>query len=131
VLFTAVIPGAPSAQNVYDRVDHFVAESRVLRSTLVGAGVITDRIDVIYPAVDVDRYAPQPAPTGRFTLLFASSPPTVEEIDARGVGLLIDLARMCPDVDIRVLWRTWGDMDESLRVVASRNPPTNFHLENR
>jgi glycosyltransferase involved in cell wall biosynthesis len=129
ILFTVVIPSVASEPDVYARVDHFVAESRSLRDILLRAGVPADRIDVIYPAVDLRRYAPLSAPHGRFTLLFASSPPDVNDIDTRGIGLLIELARARPGVDVVVLWRQWGDADEAARVLAARRPPANFRIQ--
>jgi len=131
ILFTVVIPGAASPPESYRHVRHFVAESRVLAETLTRAGVPHDRVDIIYPAIDVDHYAPAPPPEGRFTLLFASSPADSSEIDARGVGLLIDLARLRPDIDVVVLWRQWGDVAEARRVIDGRSPPRNFRLEHR
>jgi glycosyltransferase involved in cell wall biosynthesis len=90
-----------------------------------------DHVDNIYPAIDVDHYTPAAAPEGRFTLLFASSPADPSEIDARGVGLLIELARLRPDLDVVVLWRQWGDVAEARRVIDRRSPPPNFRLEHR
>ena len=130
ILLTVVIPGPPLPSELYARVSRFVAESRGLAATLTGAGVPTDRIDIIYPAVDLQQYSPPASsPDGRFRLLFASSPSEPDEIDQRGLGLLIDLARLRPEVDVVVAWRRWGRVAEARRVLASRMPPSNFKVD--
>jgi glycosyltransferase involved in cell wall biosynthesis len=130
ILLTAVIPGPPLPPALYSRVDHFVAESAGLADTLVRAGVARNRIDVIYPPIDVSRFAPRTAPPPhRFRLLFASSPSEAAEIDQRGIGLLIDLARLRPDVDVVVAWRLWGRLADVRRALAARRPPPNFLVE--
>lgn len=131
ILFTVVVGGVPGPAAMYKNVRHFVAESRPLRDALVAAGVARDRIDLIHPAVDLSRYTPAEAPSGPFTLLFASSPPAVDEIEGRGIGLLIELARARPDITIRVLWRQWGEVDAAARFLAARRPPDNFVVERR
>jgi glycosyltransferase involved in cell wall biosynthesis len=67
-------------------------------------------------------------PGGRFTLLFASSPKRVEELEPRGVPLLVDLARLVPDLDVVLLWRRWGDVPAARRALAALDPPTNLHV---
>lgn len=130
LLFTVVASGTPSARVMYSRVSHFVAESRVLAKMLVETAIEPTRIDTIYPAIDIEHYAPRTTPTAkRFTILFASSPVDSSEIDGRGIGLLIELARARPDIDIVVLWRLWGDVETAARVMASRMPPANFRVE--
>ncbi len=130
ILFTAVIPGETFEPTLYARVAHFVAESRDLASSLAGVGVPSDRIDIIYPAVDIDRHAVPAAPVGeRFRLLFASTPSDPGEIDSRGLGLLIELARLRPDIDVVVAWRRWGRVGECVRRIESRQPPPNFLLQ--
>jgi len=132
LLFTVVIAGIPSRPAMYERVRHFVAESQGLRAALVDTGVDARRVDTIYPGIDINQYTPAPhIPNGRFTLLFASSPADPTEIDARGVGLLIELARVRPDIDIMVLWRQWGDVAAARSIIDSRQPPTNFRIEQR
>jgi glycosyltransferase involved in cell wall biosynthesis len=131
ILFTVVIAGQPSSREIYRKVSHFVAESRELRSALIDAGVEPDRIDVIYPAIDLQKYSLTPPPAGPFTLLFASSPPDAGEIEGRGVRLLVELARVRPDVQIRVLWRRWGQIGEAMRQIGAWQPPENFQLDVR
>jgi glycosyltransferase involved in cell wall biosynthesis len=130
ILLTVVIPGDPLELALYDRVTRFVAESRELAATLIRAGVSATRIDVIYPAVDLDHHKSEPLPLeGRLQLLFASTPSDPAEIDARGLGLLIDLARLRPDLDVVVPWRQWGPLDAARKMLDARSPPPNFKVE--
>jgi glycosyltransferase involved in cell wall biosynthesis len=131
ILFTAMIPGRPLPLALYDRVAHFVAQSCGLAAALVGAGVAPDRVDVIYPGVNLTHYTPQPPPdaAGRFRLLFASTPSDAGDIDYRGIGLLIELARLRPDIDIIVPWRLWGQVPDAFRIIESRSPSANFRVE--
>jgi glycosyltransferase involved in cell wall biosynthesis len=132
ILFTVAIPARPVEPYLYERVTRFVAESRSLAASLKTAGVPEDRIDVIYPSVDLSHYSPQPPPShAPFRILFASTPSDPADIDPRGLGLLIDLARARPDIEIVALWRQWGNVAEARRIIESRVPPSNFVVDQR
>jgi glycosyltransferase involved in cell wall biosynthesis len=132
LLFTVVIGGTPSRPPLYARVGHFVAESGGLAAALIGAGVEPSRIDVIYPAVDLERFeAASAPPSARFTLLFASSPADASEIEPRGLPLLVELARARPDVEVVVLWRQWGDVAAAQRTMNALRPPPNCQIVQR
>jgi glycosyltransferase involved in cell wall biosynthesis len=132
ILFTVAIPGQTLAPAMYDRVARFVAESRTLASALREAGVPSDRIDVIYPAVDISRFAPHPPPAAEpFRLLFASTPSEPDDIESRGIGLLIELAQARPEIEVVVLWRQWGRLLEARRALDRMRPPVNFRVEQR
>lgn len=129
-LFTAVAPGAALAPALYEGVSHFVAESEPLAVSLRDAGVPADRISVVYPGVDLECFAPTPLPwSDRFRVLFASSPADPAEIETRGVGLLVELARRHPDIEVIALWRQWGAVGRSRKLLLKLAPPSNFHVE--
>jgi glycosyltransferase involved in cell wall biosynthesis len=131
ILFTVAIPGRPLEPALYGKVGRFVAESGAIAADLASAGISADRIELIHPAVNLARYAPHPAPQGRFRVLFASTPSNLLEMDSRGIGLLIELARVRPDIEVLVLWRQWGRVDEARQLIESRRPPANFRVEQR
>lgn len=131
VVFTVAIPGTPLAQDVYARVSVFVAESEPLASELREAGIAPSRLRVVYPGVPLDRYAASPPPPGRFRLLFASSPANVAEFEARGVPLLVELARRMPDVDVVALWRDWDDQAPTRLALEALAAPPNFIVDRR
>ena len=131
-VFTVVIPGQPFELPMYDRVSLFAAESEPLAASLGAAGIASDRIRIIYPGVDLDEFRPAPMPSSMpFRILFASSPADPSEFDARGLSLLIELARRHRDIEVVVLWREWGAVDESRRRLAALGPPDNFKVERR
>jgi glycosyltransferase involved in cell wall biosynthesis len=132
IVFTVALPGAPLESALYDKVEVFAAESESLADDLRRAGIASDRIRVIYPGVSLDEYRPVTRSSReRFQLLFASAPKGPSEFQARGIPLLIELARLCPEIDVTLLWRSWGDQDASRRAFTSLNPPPNIRIDVR
>lgn len=129
MVLTVAIPGPPIDRRLYDKVALFAAETKPLADSLAAAGVARERIRIVYPGVDLDRLRPAATPTGRFTLLFASTPADPAEFEARGLPLLVELARRRPDVDIVLLWRRWGDERGAQRALAALRPPANVRVE--
>ena len=132
LVFTVALPGAALEEALYQKVTVFVAESECLADDLRRAGIGSERIRVIYPGVNLEEYRPRTRPAGdRFQVLFASAPSDACEFDARGIPLLVDLARLCPEIDVTLLWRSWGDQDAARRAFASLNPPPNIRIDLR
>ena len=130
IVFTVAIPGPALEAALYEKVAVFAAESECLADDLRRAGIDSDRIRVIYPGVNLEEFAPAPRATrDRFHVLFASSPSDVSEFDARGIPLLINLARLCPEIDVTLLWRSWGDQQAARRAFANLNPPQNIRID--
>jgi glycosyltransferase involved in cell wall biosynthesis len=129
VVLTAVIESRPEEQLPPIRFARVVVESETLVSQWIERGVPADCISIVRPGVDLRRYAPAAAPpTGRFRLLFASTPSDAEAIEARGIPLLVELARARPDLDIVVPWRAWGDVDGAKAALRALEPPANFDV---
>lgn len=128
LVFTVAIDGGGLLpdRRLYDRVRVFVAESEPLRDALVAGGIAPDRIRLIRPGVDLRGLAPRPFPSGRFRLLFASTPADPSEFEPRGLPLLVELARRVPSIDVCCAWREWGDGAAAQRALAALNPPANF-----
>ena len=132
IIFTVALPGAALEPALYEKVAIFIAESECLADDLRRAGVDAGRIRVIYPGVNLDEYRPVTrAPHDRFNVLFASSPSDASEFDARGIPLLVEVARLCPDIDVTLLWRSWGDQDAARRAFAKLGPPENIRIDTR
>ena len=93
------------------------------------AGVPRDRIEVLSPGIDLEWFVPAPPPSGRFTLLFASTPSDAADLEGRGIPLLADLARHRPDIDVLVPWRQWGDLAAARRALQGLDPVPNFIVE--
>lgn len=112
----------PVAPKLLDSVDRFVAEYPAGRDYLEGLGIARNRIRVILPPVDLRRFVPQPAPSGPFTVLFASSPDLESWLEGRGIPLLLDAASRRPHMRFRMLWRPWGNsVHQVRRWIAERN----------
>ncbi len=129
MIFTVTIPGDPLPKALLDKVAFFAVESEALAGSLTSAGVDSARIRIVYPGVDLTRFTPTGSRPERFTVVFASSPSSPAHFEARGIPLLIEAARRCPDIDIRIMWRRWGDTEALKRALVSLNPPSNVISE--
>ena len=102
----------------------FVARSRkILVQTksyfrkLRSLGVEENKLELLYPGVDLCKYypgEPRIVDHGRPKILFASAPRTEEEMQNRGVYLLLEAARMSDDVQYHLLYRKWASGYTSL-----------------
>lgn len=120
-IVTAATQSPPVEQRLLDRVDRFVVEHPAGRDELRRLGISDDRMRLIFPPVDLKRFAPKTAPVDDFVVLFASSPDNIEWLDSRGVPALLDAAELCPDMTFRLLWRPWGNSRETVeRQIAER-----------
>lgn len=132
VICTVAIDGPGIEKRLYDKVSVFAAETDSLARALIQAGVAPERVRVIYPGVDLRRFQPAPLPSAPpLRLLFASTPANPAEFDARGIPLLIEAARQCPDVQVTLLWRQWGDLRSAARAFASLRLPSNVDVVHR
>ena len=132
IIFTVALPGPALEPALYEKVTVFAAESECLADDLRRAGIGSDRIRVIYPGVNLEEYRPVTRTTrDRFRVLFASSPSDAGEFQARGIPLLVDVARLCPEIDVTLLWRSWGDQQAARRAFANLNPPPNIRIDMR
>jgi glycosyltransferase involved in cell wall biosynthesis len=130
VIFTAAIDGHRPSRDLWRKVEVFAAETDMLAASLVRAGAPPGRVRVIHPGIDLREYVPRPAPPRRpFRILFASSPACPSEFEARGIPLLVEVARACRGVEIVLLWRDWGNQDEALRALQALDPPPNVVVE--
>jgi glycosyltransferase involved in cell wall biosynthesis len=129
-LFTAVVEGEPVAAFA-DKAACFVAESEVIADQLVRSGVAAARVEIVYPGVDLGRYRPTPFPDAPVRVLFASSPGSVGDFEARGVPVMVEAARACPEIELVLLWRRWGQLDACVRAFESLRPPANVRLDVR
>jgi glycosyltransferase involved in cell wall biosynthesis len=132
ILYTAAIDGPLIEKSLFNKVSLFVAETEHLAERLISAGIERRQLRVVYPGVDLQIFRPAPLPPDRpFRILFASSPANPAEFTARGIPLLLEAARRCPDVHVTLLWRQWGRVDDARRAFAALNPPSNVEIDHR
>jgi hypothetical protein len=128
-VLTAVVHAKPGETLPHVRFARVVVEADSLIEEWTARGVPRKALTVVYPGIDLERYAFAPLQrTDRLRFLFASSPSESSEIDARGIPLLIELARARPDIEIVVPWRSWGDVAGTTAVLDALRPPPNFHV---
>lgn len=128
-IFTVVISGTSPGADLLRKVSCCVAETEALAAELVRAGVASSRVRIIRPGVDLQHFVPRPLPSGRFRLLFASTPSDPAEFEARGIPLLVQAARQLPDIDVVLQWRAWGNLPAAEAAFRALNPPSNVLVE--
>lgn len=129
ILLTAVVPQAGDERLPHVRFARVAVEADAAVAEWLAAGVPRNRIEVILPGVDLDHLRPAPAPAvpgDRLRLLFASTPSDPAEIEPRGIGVLIELARLRPELEIVVPWRRWGSIERARAALDGLRPPANF-----
>ena len=114
-VLTTAAASAPVERDLLDRVDRFVVEHPGGRDDLRELGIGDDRIRLVMPPVDLQRFVPTNKPSDPFTVLFASSPERTDWLDARGLPAILDAASLRPNMRFRLLWRPWGDSLASVR----------------
>lgn len=120
-VMTVAVDSPPCSADLLHRIEQFAIEWPGASETLRKLGICSSRIRYIPPGVDITRFSPAPSPAAPFTVLFASSPDRADWLDARGVGLLIEVAEMLPEFRFRLLWRSWGNsLDELRRRINNR-----------
>jgi glycosyltransferase involved in cell wall biosynthesis len=92
----------------YEKVDSIVVESRYQKDQLLDMDVSENKIRIIRPGIDLKKFRPLPVKRGTFSVLFASSPPSESQMEARGVFMLLDCAAQNPDIDFILIWRKAG-----------------------
>ena len=87
-----------------------IVQTETFQNTLLGLGVDPAKIDLIYPAVRDSYFDGGPSMQSVNVpprVLFATAPRSEEEMEARGVHLLIHSAKAAPDVRFTFLYRPW------------------------
>jgi glycosyltransferase involved in cell wall biosynthesis len=129
LLYTVAIPGPALDRELYDHVTTFAVESRALAQPLLALGVPADRIEVVYPGIDLSAFRPASSPPpSPFRLLFASTPADVRYFESRGIPLMIELARRRRDIHLTLLWRRWGNVGAAQRALRELAPGDNVEL---
>ena len=96
-------------------------QTDTFRHKLLALGVDKRKVEVLYPAVDLTAFRPfgrTPKVIGAPQVLFATAPRSAEEMAGRGVYLLLQAAKESPDIQYRLLYRTWKRGYTSLATTA-------------
>lgn len=127
-VLTIATESQPCDRALLERVDRFVVEWPAARDGLNSLGIESSRIDLAFPPVDLDRFKPNGVAGESPTVLFATSPDRSDSLEARGVGLLVEVAARMPNVGFRLLWRPWGDSLPAVREMIEERELRNIEL---
>ena len=127
-VLTVAVASEACGDGMLSKVDTFAVEWPGARDELAAIGVERERIRLVFPPVDLERFRPTPRPGEPFTVLFASSPDRADWLDDRGVGLLMEAARLRPDWCFLLVWRPWGTALAELRRRLAEQSMTNVEV---
>ena len=88
-----------------------VAESERDKDFMLQLGLPSERVQLIYPGIEPMSTR---IPSGRFTILFASSPLQKLNLLSRGIYLMVEVAKLLPGVQFRFVWRTGPERVKTL-----------------
>ena len=114
-----------------NRCSAIVAQSAATRDSLLSLGLPQNRVHLRYPGIDLEEFKPQPGrrrPGRPLRILFATAPRSREEMDGRGVNLLLRAAALDKNLHFRFLFRPWRTGYTSLD--ATRKAIAEAGLEN-
>lgn len=121
----------PSMQTMEGNLKHVrelpavIVESLWHREMLLQAGLDRERIHLIYPGKAIQPYT---RPDGPFTIVFATSPRGPNDFLARGIHLMLEVAKVLPEVRFRLVWRKL--MVEEVRKAVADRGVTNVEILN-
>ncbi len=128
IVLTLTEHGVPAEPVLLHKVNRVVAETDRLAAQAIKYGVPIDHVSVVYPGVDLRAFDVNPAPAGRWTCVFASSPENESEIHTKGVDLLLEAAALRPHVAFTLLWRPFGPAADVALEQVRRRAPENVAL---
>lgn len=119
LILTATSGRQPLPLHLYKKVSAFVVDSEHRLNEMIQLGFPRHKLKIIYPGIDIKYFRPPPSPPPikPFKVLFATAPPTVNELHGRGVWQILEAAKRLPGFEFILLWRPWGN---SLNAVRNR-----------
>jgi len=89
--------------------------------TFVDMSIAKEKIHLLYSGVDLNHFKPVNIPplAKQLKILFATAPRSKAELEARGVILLIDTAKLSPETSFLFLFRKWDTDYTSLYATRS------------
>jgi glycosyltransferase involved in cell wall biosynthesis len=110
VLTVASENGTPSSDFIA-RCRKVLVQTHAYYSKLRALGVEKEKVEILYPGVDLRRFRPRTDPPRQRVMpkiLFASAPRSEEELNSRGVYLMLEAAKLNPEIQYRLLYREWS-----------------------
>lgn len=102
-----------------DRCDVIVIQTEGMRERLKDCDVDSRKVRLIYPGINLSAFSRKQRPINftRPKVLFATYPRTAEELEARGVFFLIEVANQYPEIEFHMVSRPWRSKGTGLSVV--------------
>ena len=111
IILTAITGEEINSLKELEKIDRIVVESDKRKGELIREGIGEERVRLIYPPLDLDKFDHAPPPGNGFNILFASSPMGSSYFRTRGINLLLDAAEKTEDVVFNLLWRKKASRD--------------------
>lgn len=89
----------------YEKVKNIIVECKRDQEYIISAGIVEDKVELIYPGIKLDNFSYGLPRGGRFSLLFASSPFEKKHFQSRGIRLLLEAAKRLSNIEFLILWR--------------------------
>lgn len=116
------------------RVSLIILENEIQKEHLEEVTALERPAKIIYPGVDLEKFTYQKPNSGKFTILFASSPKDSEKFRERGIYLMLDAAKKKEEmVQFDFSWTTGGPYLSSYLKVKGlilKNGLTNVKVTN-
>jgi glycosyltransferase involved in cell wall biosynthesis len=120
-----------------ERCRKIIVQTETYYKQVLGWGIEARKVELLYPGLQLDHFRPMRrdrSQGGPPRILFASAPRSVEEMEGRGVHLLLETARRSPASHYSLLYREWAAGYTSLeptRQAIARQDLRNVNLMNR
>ena len=118
-----------------ERCQKIIVQTEILRKRILALGIDERKVELLYPSVDLSRFKPTDYITDNITdikctprVLFASAPRSEQELDARGVYLLLESAKLNQNIHYHFIYRQWKSGYTSLK--ATKNYISKLELNN-
>ena len=104
-----------------------IIQSEVQKKELIAAGINEEKIDLIYPPVNLNRFCYKPS-RGVFTILCASTPAKTSHLKKRGVNLLLSVGPLLQNIKIKFLLRGIKEVEGIIKSFSVQNITTDNQI---
>ncbi|MFH1641766.1 MAG: glycosyltransferase [Nanoarchaeota archaeon] len=86
------------------KVKKIIVESDIQKKELVSLGIKEEKLALIYPSVDVEKFKYEKT-KGKFKILNATCPSKLKDFEKRGIFLLLNCDKHLKDTTLNLAWR--------------------------